>query len=628
MAAMTKYIIDQLHLSTSQLADLANSLNHQASIHLATFRTGIDTKDPKVLTTITVAGTIASTITLYTLVRTIQRRRRRRRTSAASQLQDQYQQQLSSFLPHGLSNITSLDQLFSLAGRPSFIRTTLDYISSIKAGSITIKNQGLESIPSRVFAIGNLVLLDLSHNTIIGIPASLGTLTTLTRLDLSNNNIKMIPPSVCNNLKNLQDMNLANNQLMQLPSNIGDLVELKYLNVMGNQLRELPESIGELRNLHRLGLKSNRLKALPVSIGKLDKLVELFITDNALTELPREIGGMKSLVKCQASFNALQSIPEEIFSLPHLELLRVACCAITDINIGSFPPKLAWVSIAGNPCCPSPPLPKKNANVKFTDIVVGEKLGDGASGEVFLSKWQGKKVALKIYSASEIGPDGHARDEIGIAAAVSDKHLVKVLGLCQQPLSLITELAADKHGAPLRPLALKPNHESLLRCRWEAGVCFSLMYVLNVAVGIANALEKMHSKGISHGDVYAHNVLSDVEGNHVTLCDYGAAFCYNKNSNNTTRNSSGINKVMFEKLEVRGFGLLLSDMVNRLDITFEAMEFIVDAQRQLLALVQVCTTGQVAKRPLFGDVVRQLKGLQKSAGKVANGFIPMQGMVS
>jgi len=621
MAAMSKYIIDQFQLSTSQLANVANSLNHQASIHLATIRTGIDTKDAKVLTAITVGGAIASTLTLYTLIRTIQRRRRRRRrNSSAAQLQDHQQsQQLASLLPPGLSDITSLDQLFSLAGRPSFIRTTLDYISSIKAGSITIKNQDLDSIPSRVFAIGNLVHLDLSHNTIIGIPASLGTLIILTRLDLSNNNIKMIPPSVCKNLKSLQDLNVANNQLMQLPSNIGDLVELKYLNVMGNQLRELPESIGELRNLHRLGLKSNRLKVLPVSIGKLDKLVELFLTDNALTELPREIGGMKSLVKCQASFNALQTIPEEIFALPHLELLRVACCAITDITVGGSSPKLAWVSIAGNPCCPRLPPPKKNANVKFTDITVGEKLGDGASGEVFLSTWQGKRVALKIYSASEIGPDGHARDEIGIAAAVSGEHLVKVLGLCQQPLSLITELAADKQGTPLRPLALKPNHESLLRCRWEAGVSFPLMYVLNVAAGVASALEKMHSKGISHGDVYAHNVLSDAEGNHVILCDYGAAFCYNKKSNNngSSVHGQGNNKAVFEKLDVRGFGLLLSDMINRLDITFEAMEFILDVQKQLLALVQMCTTGQVVKRPLFGDLVRQLKVLQKSAGKVA-----------
>jgi serine/threonine protein kinase len=32
----------------------------------------------------------------------------------------------------------------------------------------------------------------------------------------------------------------------------------------------------------------------------------------------------------------------------------------------------------------------------------------------------------------------------------------------------------------------------------------------------------MHSKGICHGDVYAHNVLADSEGNAV-LCDYGEA---------------------------------------------------------------------------------------------------------
>jgi serine/threonine protein kinase len=41
-----------------------------------------------------------------------------------------------------------------------------------------------------------------------------------------------------------------------------------------------------------------------------------------------------------------------------------------------------------------------------------------------------------------------------------------------------------------------------------------------VATGLAAALEHMHSQGVAHGDVYAHNLLADEEGN-VFLCDYG-----------------------------------------------------------------------------------------------------------
>lgn len=43
---------------------------------------------------------------------------------------------------------------------------------------------------------------------------------------------------------------------------------------------------------------------------------------------------------------------------------------------------------------------------------------------------------------------------------------------------------------------------------------------MNVAIGVANALEYLHQHNICHGDVYAHNVLADSHGKSV-LCDYG-----------------------------------------------------------------------------------------------------------
>lgn len=62
--------------------------------------------------------------------------------------------------------------------------------------------------------------------------------------------------------------------------------------------------------------------------------------------------------------------------------------------------------------------------------------------------------------------------------------------------------------------------QSLLRCRWAPGCIFPLAFLLQVAIGLAAALEHMHYKGVAHGDVYAHNVLADEEGK-VHLCDYG-----------------------------------------------------------------------------------------------------------
>ena len=91
---------------------------------------------------------------------------------------------------------------------------------------------------------------------------------------------------------------------------------------------------------------------------------------------------------------------------------------------------------------------------------------------------------------------------------------MQVIGIIDHPHALVLERVWGS------PLALKPNFESLLRCRWQSGQSFALKFVMNVAIGVASALEHLHHHNICHGDVYGHNVLADSQGNSV-LCDYG-----------------------------------------------------------------------------------------------------------
>jgi hypothetical protein len=45
------------------------------------------------------------------------------------------------------------------------------------------------------------------------------------------------------------------------------------------------------------------------------------------------------------------------------------------------------------------------------------------------------------------------------------------------------------------------------------------------------------------------------------------------------------------------------------------MEQLLEAQHELLALVQVCVGGPPVKRPTFGAVGRRLRAIQKSAAR-------------
>ncbi|KAK9834070.1 hypothetical protein WJX81_007769 [Elliptochloris bilobata] len=377
---------------------------------------------------------------------------------------------------------------------------------------------------------------------------------------------------------------------------------------MANRLAVLPEEIGNLSALYRLGLKGNKLTALPASVGTLVSLVELFITDNQLAELPAELGQCSALVKVQASFNRLTSLPRELARLPRLEMLRVAVCNITEVpaELAALP-AMCWVSLAGNPACALPPprTPAAACAVAADELAMGAPLGAGASGDVFAATWEGRSVAVKVFRG-DVSPDGQMVDEVDIACALDHPNLTRVLATMGEPAALVLA------RAPGRPLAAKPDLVSLLRCRWAPGAAYAPAWVARVAAGVAAALAHLHSLGVCHGDVYAHNVMADAAGT-ATLLDYGASFCYEKGA-----------AAPYQAQEVRAFGLLLADLVARLASGGSSAGDTNPAAGgpnlggSLGALAGECLAAAPTKRPTFPELAARLQklveGLSGSAG--------------
>jgi hypothetical protein len=172
----------------------------------------------------------------------------------------------------------------------------------------------------------------------------------------------------------------------------------------------------------------------------------------------------------QASRNRLKSLPATLANLRSLELMRVAVNQLKSLpeSLHSAP-KLAWVSLSGNPLCPDPHPPTHQiADITAADLRTSVKLGDGASGEVFEADWQGRHCAIKQFSADDASPDGQASDEIAVQLFVEHPALTLVVARVREPPALVMELVDGQ------PMAEKPNFESLLRCRWSAGLELSL----------------------------------------------------------------------------------------------------------------------------------------------------------
>jgi serine/threonine protein kinase len=77
---------------------------------------------------------------------------------------------------------------------------------------------------------------------------------------------------------------------------------------------------------------------------------------------------------------------------------------------------------------------------------------------------------------------------------------------------------------------------------------------LNIARGVASLVEHLQARGISHGDLYAHNTRVDDAGRPL-VGDFGAA---NVLEGLDTDLRAGV-----ERAEVRSFGALLDDLLSR-----------------------------------------------------------------
>ncbi|MGD1805408.1 COR domain-containing protein [Dapis sp. BLCC M126] len=179
-----------------------------------------------------------------------------------------------------------------------------------------IGNQ-LTTIPESITKLTNLTGLGLSYNQLTDIPESISRLTNLTELDLNGNELKNIPQSI-SRLSNLTKLGLSGNQLKNIPQSIFQLTNLTEIGLSRNQFKSIPKSISQLTNLTVLGLRSNQFKSIPESISQLTNLTVLSLGSNQFKSIPESISQLTNLTKLDLGGNQLQSIPESISQLTNL----------------------------------------------------------------------------------------------------------------------------------------------------------------------------------------------------------------------------------------------------------------------------------------------------------------------
>jgi len=229
--------------------------------------------------------------------------------------------------------------------------------------------------------------------------------------------------SIWGSFKRLKKLELNSNELTTLPSSLEAVSStLEILFLSENNFNAIPEVVGKLNRLRMISLRGNCLTELS-STNLPTSLVWLILTNNKISRIDPNVGKLKGLRKLMLSHNKLTEIPRELGECTNLELVRLAS---NEIEV-SLPekfltlPKLAWISLGGNPISKIPSHRMKIIDRSTVSFDESNVLGKGASGTVYRGVFEGEDVAVKVFKQDSKGSDGKPEDE-AVINSIIDHH--------------------------------------------------------------------------------------------------------------------------------------------------------------------------------------------------------------
>ncbi len=426
-----------------------------------------------------------------------------------------------------------------------------------------------------------------------------GALAGATRVAISCG-LESFPPELFGLADTLQTLDLSGNRLSSLPDDFGRFTQLRILFCSFNNFTRLPDVLGQCPRLEMIGFRSNRISDLPAS-SLPRNLRWLILTGNCIASLPDQLGQCEALQKLMLAGNRLSALPDSMQACERLELLRLSANRFEALPGWLLRlPRLSWLGFSGNPCSDARERSAQASVyapvVRWDALEILEMLGSGASGVIHRAIWRdggaARDVAVKVFKGA-LTSDGLPHSEmVAWLAAGTHTGLIGVLGRIVGHPDNAEGLVMPLVDASYTVLAGPPSMQSCTRDVYEPGLSLSPEAARRIAMSVASAAAQLSARGILHGDLYAHNILHNLLGD-ALLGDFGAAtFCDPDNGQGQR----------FESLDVRAFGCLLEELVDRV----EPHGAVASTHSALAELRDACLRPDPSARPSFLDICASL----------------------
>ena len=168
---------------------------------------------------------------------------------------------------------------------------------------VTLKSNALQRVPLELFLLKNVIMIDLSENSLVVLP-------TKSSRDRSLWDISEFCGWECTQLCELK---LSHNQLTRLPLSVWVLPRLVKLTVNNNKLETLKpvntfSTLDLSKSLSTIDFSSNKLSTIESFIGELQALKVAVFTRNKLTTIPENLWLSQTLEELHASNNDIAAL--------------------------------------------------------------------------------------------------------------------------------------------------------------------------------------------------------------------------------------------------------------------------------------------------------------------------------
>lgn len=414
-------------------------------------------------------------------------------------------------------------------------------------------------------------------------------------------NLETFPVEIFEFANTLEILDLSGNQLSSLPDDFTKLNKLKILFLSDNQFTVFPEVLGKCSSITMIGFKSNQIHTI-AEHALHSEIRWLILTNNKLSQIPSSIGNCWNMQKLALAGNALTHLPIELSNCKNLGLLRISANQLTEFPAWLLDmPKLSWLAFAGNPFCYKPSITTELTTIDWNTLTLEHQLGQGASGIISKAIWRKNEfeklaVAVKEFKGA-VTSDGLPEDEMNACIlADTHKHLIPLLGKIKNHAQEKEGLVLGLIPANYKNLGLPPSFDSCTRDVFETNTIFTAQQIFKIVQAAASVGKHLHSKGILHGDLYAHNTLINEDAN-ILMGDFGAASLYNLQDEALAEK--------LEKIEVLAWAFLLDDLLFHLKNN-DNDQALVEA---LNAIKEKAMQSIVHARPSFKEVLELLNRL-------------------